>query len=166
MKNLLVLLLLASSFALAQPLQLKPYEPYVMDYDKETRGLVRQMKVFKSPRSVAKITLQNGKKIFFSSPKSMIEFYQQPGRWFDIGVKSEGDFKQILVTDYETKEPINARGAFYVYGSNVTSPAGDDLVPFGNYDSAQKFAKEHNGKRVLAFAEIPEALINLLNGKI
>jgi nitrous oxide reductase accessory protein NosL len=37
---------------------------------------------------------------------------------------------------------------------------------FGNYDSAQKFAKEHNGKRVLAFAEIPEALINLLNGKI
>ncbi|MGB6020570.1 MAG: nitrous oxide reductase accessory protein NosL [Sulfurimonadaceae bacterium] len=166
MKKLLVLLLLASSVAIAQPLQLKPYEAYVMDYDKNTTGLVRHMKVYKSPRWVAKITLQNGKKLFFSSPKSMIEFYHQPGKWFDIGVKSEGDFKQILVTDYETMQPINARGAFYVYGSNVTSPAGDDLVPFANYDSAQRFAKEHNGKRVIAFAAIPEALINLLNGKI
>ncbi|MGB5964472.1 MAG: nitrous oxide reductase accessory protein NosL, partial [Sulfurimonadaceae bacterium] len=110
MKKLLVLLLLASSVAIAQPLQLKPYEAYVMDYDKNTTGLVRHMKVYKSPRWVAKITLQNGKKLFFSSPKSMIEFYHQPGKWFDIGVKSEGDFKQILVTDYETMQPINARG--------------------------------------------------------
>jgi len=166
MKRLLVLLLLTAAFVAAKPLVLKPYEAYVMDYDRNTTGLVRQMKVYKEPKWVAKIMLQNGKKLFFVSPKSMIEFYHQPGKWFDIGVKSEADFKQILVTDYSTMEPINARGAFYVYGSNVTSPAGDDLVPFANYDTAQRFSKEHNGKRVMAFAEIPKALINLLNGRI
>jgi len=141
MKRLLLLLLLVTSIAGAKELTLKPYEAYVMDYDKETTCLVRHLKVYKEPKWVAKIMLQNGKNIFFSSPKSMIEFYHQPGKWFDVGVKSEKDFKQILVTDYDTMEPINARGAFFVYGSNVTSPAGDDLVPFANYDTAQRFAK-------------------------
>ena len=166
MKKLLVLLLLASSFVLAQDLQLKPYEAYVMDYDKNTTGLVRHMKVYKEPRWVAKITLTNGKKVFFISPKSMIEFYLQPGKWFEVGVKSEGDFKQILVTDFKTMEPINARGAWYVYGSNIISPAGDDLVPFGNYEDAKAFSARQNGKRIFAFAEISDALIRLINGRI
>jgi len=166
MNRLLVLLLLVTSILTAKELTLKPYEAYVMDYDRETTCLVRHLKVYKEPKWVAKILLQDGTKIFFSSPKSMIEFYHQPGKWFDVGVKSEQDFKQILVTDYDTMAPINARGAFFVYGSNVTSPAGDDLVPFANYDTAQRFSKEHNGKRVMAFAEIPDALIRLLNGRI
>ncbi len=165
MKTLLSLLLLGSSlFALDSVL--KPYEAYVMDFDKDTRGLVRQMHISKSPNWAGKITLQNGKKVFFSSPKGLFEFYHQPGKWFDVGVKSEADFKQILVTDYNSKKPINARGAFYVYGSNVTSPAGDDLIPFRDYDAAQQFSSAHKGKRILAFAEVPDALIRLLNGRI
>lgn len=166
MRRLLALILLVSTFAAANPIELKPYEAYVMDYDKQTRGLVRQMLVYKEPRWVSKITLTNGKKIFFSSPKSMIEFYHQPGKWFDVGVKSEADFKQILVTDFGTMEPINARGAWYVYGGNIISPAGDDLVPFAKYEDAQAFSKRHNGKRVMAFAEISDALIRLINGRI
>ena len=99
---------------------------FTMDYDKDTVGVVRNIKVYKDPKWVAKIELVNGKKLFFVSPKSMIEFYHQPGKWFDIGVKSEDDFKEILVTDFKTLEPVKAKGAFYVYGSNVISPAGDD----------------------------------------
>jgi len=166
MNRLLVLLLLVASIATAKEITLKPYEAYVMDYDKSTLGLVRQMKVYKEPRWVSKITLTNGKKLFFISPKSMIEFYLQPGKWFDVGVKSEGDFKQILVTDFKTMEPINARGAWYVYGSSIISPAGDDLIPFGNYEDAKAFSERQNGKRILAFAEISDALIRLLNGRI
>ncbi|OHE09577.1 MAG: hypothetical protein A2329_01790 [Sulfurimonas sp. RIFOXYB2_FULL_37_5] len=81
-------------------------------------------------------------------------------------MKSEDDFKSVLVTDFDTLKPIDARGAFYVYGANVTSPAGDDLVPFSSYEAAKSFASKHNGKRVLAFNQIPDALIKLLNGKI
>lgn len=139
---------------------------YTMDYDKDTVSVVRKMKVYENPKWVSKIELKNGKKLFFVSPKSMIEFYHQPGKWFDIGVKSEDDFKDILVTDYANLKPIDAKGAFYVYGSNHTSPAGDDLVPFANYEDAKKFAASNNGKRVLAFKEIKEALIDLLNGRI
>lgn len=139
---------------------------YEMDYTEETLGLVRNMKVHKEPRWVAKVELTNGKKIFFVSPKSMIEFYQTPGKWFDIGVKSESDFKDVIVTDFLTLKPINAKNAFYVYGSNMTSPAGDDLPAFETHESAKKYSKEHNGKRILKLKEIPEALISLLNGRI
>ncbi|WP_373035984.1 nitrous oxide reductase accessory protein NosL [Sulfurimonas sp.] len=139
---------------------------YEMDYTKDTVGLVRHLKVYKDPKWVAKIELKNGKKVFFCSPKSMIEFYHRPGKWFDVGVKSEDDFKEILVTDFATLKPINAKGAFYVYGGSPTSPAGDDLPAFATYESAEDFSKTYNGKRIMHFNEISEALIRLLNGRI
>lgn len=139
---------------------------YTMDYDKETECLVRKIKIYKDPQWISKIELTNGKKLFFSSPKSMMEFYHQPGRWFDIGIKSEEDFKDIIVTDYNTLSPIDARGAFFVYGSTKISPAGDDLVAFATYEAAKNFASAHNGKRIFAFNQISDALIRLLNGRV
>lgn len=137
-----------------------------MGYNEDTECVVRHFKVYKDPKWVASAELQNGKKVFFSSPKSMFEFYHRPGKWFDIGVKSEKDFKEILVIDFDTLKPVNAKGAFFVYGSNVTSPAGDDLVAFDSYKTAQEFAKKHNGKRIFGFREVSDALIRLLNGRI
>jgi len=139
---------------------------YEMDFKKDTTCLVRHLKVYKYPEWVSKIELQNGKKIFFSSPKSMFEFYFRPAKWSDLGVKHESDFKDIIVTDFATTKPINAKGAFYVYGTNEISPAGDDLVPFGTYAEAEKFSKEHRGQRILSFKEVSDGLIRLLNGRI
>ncbi|WP_457747512.1 nitrous oxide reductase accessory protein NosL [Sulfurimonas sp.] len=156
MMKIITTLVLLTAVAFASP----------MKYDKETVGLVRHLKVYKYPSWVAKVELSSGKEIYFSSPKSMFEFYFRPGKWYELGVKSEDDFKTIYVTDFKTSQAVNAKGAFYVYGSNVTSPAGDDLVAFDSYKDAQEFAKKHNGKRVLGFREVSDALIRLLNGRI
>ena len=139
---------------------------YEMDFNKDTSCLVRHLKVYKDPQWVAKIELKNGKKVFFSSPKSMFEFYFRPGKWYDVGVKDENDFKDILVTDFETLKPVKAKGAFYIYGTNVSGPAGDDLIAFDSYAAAEKFSKEHNGKRILGFRDVSDALIRLINGRI
>jgi len=156
MKKVILLLVFISSLSFG----------FEMDYNKETVGVVRHMKVFKEPKWVCKIELINGKKFFFVSPKSMMEFYQQPGKWFDLGVKSEKDFKDILVTDFKTGLAVKAKGAFFIYGTNVTSPAGDDLVTFNSYAAAEEFSKKHHGKRILNFREVSPALIRLLNGRI
>ncbi len=156
MKKIILAMVLLSSLLFGESLH----------FDNNTTCLVRHLKVYKNPQWVAKIELANGKELFFSSPKSMFEFYHRPGRWYDLGVRSEEDFKDILVTDFDTLQPVKAKGAFYVYGSNITSPAGDDLVAFDSYKKAQEFAKQHNGKRVLGFKEVNYALINLLNGRI
>ncbi len=139
---------------------------YKMDYTKETKCLVRHLKVYKDPKWVSKIEFKNGKKVFFSTPKSMFEFYHRPGKWFDVGVKSEKDFKDIIVTDYTNMKLINAKDAFYVYGSRATSPAGDDLVAIGSEKAAKEFASQYSGKRVFKFTEISDALIRLINGRI
>ena len=137
-----------------------------MNFDNSTSCLVRHIKVYESPAWVAKIELQNGKEVFFSSPKSMFEFYFRPGKWFDVGVKNEQDFKNIYVTDFKTLKPVKAKGAFYIYGTNEIGPAGDDLVPFNSYADAEEFSKKHNGKRILGFRDVSDALIRLINGRI
>ena len=137
-----------------------------MDYTKETKCLVRNLAIYKEPKWASKIELKNGKKLFFSSPKSMFEFYHRPGKWFDVGVKSEKDFKDIIVTDYITMKLIDARKAFYIYGSRAISPAGDDLVAIKDEYKAKEFALKYNGKRVMRFNEVSDALIRLINGRI
>ena len=163
------ILLFISSLLFSEPISLKPFNSqpfYSMNYDKNTTGLVRHLKVYKEPKWVAKIKVRNGKTVFFSSPKSLFEFYHRPGKWFDVGVKNERDFSEIVVTDYETLKPINAETAFFVYGSRATSPSGDDLVPLSTKEAAEKFSATYSGKRILKFDEIPDALIKLLNGRI
>ena len=169
MIKLFTAILFMTSLLLAETTDIKPFnikKNYSMDYDKNTTGLVRHLKVYKAPRWVAKIKVRNGKTVFFSSPKSMFEFYHRPGKWFDVGVKSERDFSEIVVIDYETLKPINAETSFFVYGSRATSPSGDDLVPLATKEAAEKFSQAYSGKRILKFDEVPDALIRLLNGRI
>ena len=139
---------------------------FEMDYDKNTTGLVRHLKIYEYPQWVSAIELASVKRIYFSSPKGMFEFYFRPGKWPKYGVKSESDFKDIYVTDYATNKPVKAKGAFFVYGSSVTSPAGDDLVPFDSYKNAEEFSKKHNGKRIFGFREVSRGLINWLNDSL
>jgi len=139
---------------------------YSIDFDNNTSGFVRHLKIYKHPAWIAQINLSNGKKVPFCSPKSMFEFYLHPGRWPDMHLKSESDFQLILVTDYISHKIINAKEAFFVYGSNITSPAGDDLPAFSSYEEADKFMKKYGGARVMSFKEISYGLIKLLNGDI
>ena len=167
MIKLLSILLLSISLNFASStLPPKADIKYEMNFTKQDRCLVRNFFVYKEPKWVAKIELTNGKNIFFSTPKSMFEFYHRPGKWYDIGVKSEKDFKNIIVTDYRTMKLINAREAYYIYGSRATSPAGDDLVVIENEVDAKIFAKKYSGKRIFKFDEVSDALIRLINGRI
>ena len=139
---------------------------YTIDFDKNTSCLVRNIPLYKDPKWVAKIEVRNGKTVYFCSPKSMFEFYFRPGKWYDVGVRSERDFSKIVVMDYMSLKAIDAEKAYFVYGSRAISPAGDDLVPFATEDDAKKFAKKYSGKRIMKFDEVSDALIKLLNGRI
>ena len=157
MIKLLLSLLLFSTLAFSHEIK----------YDKNTTGEVRHLKLYKYPTWVAEIELADGKKILFSTPKGMFEFYLHPGGWYSqYHIKSEKDFKKLYVTDFQTSKTINAKGAFFVYGTDVTSPAGDDLVPFDSYKAAQEFSKKHHGSRVFGFRDVSYGLIKFLNGAI
>jgi nitrous oxide reductase accessory protein NosL len=63
-------------------------------------------------------------------------------------------------------EPINARTAYYIYGSRAISPAGDDLVAIEGEQNAKEFSQKYSGKRIFKFDEVSDALIRLINGRI
>ena len=138
---------------------------YDMNFTKETICTIRNIPVYKNPAWVSKIDFKNGKSAFFSSPKSMFEFYFNDIKWELFEVKNLIDFQNIIVTDYKTLTAIDATKAFYVYGSNKISAAGDDLVPFQLKEDAQRYLETNHGRRIFTFDEVKNSLITLLNGR-
>ncbi len=136
-----------------------------IEVSKKDRCLIRQIKVYKNPAWIARATTKQ-KTVYFSSPKSMFEYYFQPIKWTSVGALTSSDIISVTVTDFNTLEALDAKKAYYVYGSNQISPGGDDLPAFATKSSAETFAKKYNGKRVLSFDEVSNALIFLINGRI
>lgn len=136
-----------------------------MEISKDATCLIRNIKVYQAPEWAATIQVRSGEIIYFSSPKAMFEFYFEPSRWPNYQVKQNDDMR-INATDYETLEKIPAREAYYVYGSQKTSPSGDDLPAFSSKEKAEKFAKRYEGRRVLDFSQVTNGLINLLNNRL
>ena len=139
---------------------------YEIHYDKNTTGFIRHLKLYKHPEWAAKIELADGKELYFCSPKSMFDLYFNPYKWPHLHIKKEEDFKALIVTDFTTLKPIDAKKAFFVYGSRAISPAGDDLPAFSSRKEAEAFVKKYGGSRILPFERINRALINLLDGRI
>ena len=88
---------------------------------------------------------------YFDGVKDMMKFYFEPTKYI-----KNADLKNstIKVTDYYTLEQIDAKNAFFVIGSNVMGPMGDELIPFKDENSANEFSKDHFGKKILKFNEI------------
>jgi nitrous oxide reductase accessory protein NosL len=158
--------LLVLSACLVSTLSLSASETYTMNYNKDTLGLVRKMQIYKDPAWVSKVVTQDLKEFYFTSPKSMLEFYYNPEKWPEAKINKSSQVKDIIVTDYKTGKAIDARYAFYVYGSNKISYAGDDLPAFKSIDDAKYFLKHNNGRRVLSFNQLSRGLIELLNGEV
>ena len=72
----------------------------------------------------------------------------------------------ILVKDYYSLKYINAKDAFYVTGSDVLGPMGNELVPFKTQEEAQGFKKDHNGKMIVRFDDVDMKMIMKLAGKM
>lgn len=79
--------------------------------------------------------------------------------------KREGQdsVKNIYVTDYKSKKLIDAKTAYYVFGSNIMSVGGDDLIPFSLENDAKEFFKVNNGKQIYRFDRMTENFINYLD---
>ena len=58
-----------------------------------------------------------------------------------------GQFEQIYVSDYYKLTKIDAKSAFYVSGSNVFGPMGNELIPFASEEDAKTFTRDHYRSR-------------------
>ncbi|NOY52368.1 MAG: transporter [Deltaproteobacteria bacterium] len=141
-------LVFVTSSAVADPLQPGP----------KVRCPVCGMYVAPYPGWVSSLTFSEGSRLFFDGPRDLFTYiFQLPAE----GRKSS-DITVIRVTDHKTHDWIDARSAWFVLGSSVSGPMGEELIPFGSKGEAKAFLAERGGTALLAFDEItPTTLAEL-----
>jgi nitrous oxide reductase accessory protein NosL len=118
---------------------------------KKAKCPVCGMFVAKYPKWAAQIKLHKHN-LYFDGVKDMM-------KWI---FKNEKEINKIFVTDYYTTNKIQAKKAFYVIGSNVYGPMGNELIPFSTKEKAKEFKKNHEGKKIIKFNKITKELVKSL----
>lgn len=154
-KNLDSQMLQAVSIYLYDPI-LAADKSKMIEIPQDAKCPVCGMFVSKYPKWVAQIQLQDGHSHYFDGIKDMMKFYFNPTKYHK---HLNEQILQINVTDYYNVELIDAKKAFYVLGSNVYGPMGEELIPFKSEEEAKKFMNDHFGKKVLKFEEITENIL-------
>ncbi len=117
------------------------------------------MFVAKYPKWAAEMVVA-GKPYYFDGVKDMMKFYIFDGDFPYDRQKIE----KILVTDFYTLEGIDARKAYYVLGSEVYGPMGNELIPFKDEASAKNFMADHGGEKIVRFDQITPKMVMALDG--
>ena len=110
------------------------------------------MFLYKYPRWVARIDYGN-KKLSFDGVKDMMKYY----------FKHKKNIHVMLVQDYYSQETINAKEAYYVIGSDVYGPMGNELIAFKDKKEARRFALDHRAKKILKFDAITPDIVYALD---
>ncbi len=101
------------------------------------------MYIYKYPKWATQIFYAD-KHYSFDGVKDLMKYY------FD----NKDGISKILVTDYYSQKAIEARESYFVVGSDVYGPMGDELIPFIELDDAKTFSMDHKGVKILKFDEI------------
>ncbi|MCT7553901.1 nitrous oxide reductase accessory protein NosL [Aliarcobacter butzleri] len=102
------------------------------------------------------IEFADGSIVAISSPKYTFVYYF-------IEEKNNKNIKGIYLTDNKTKKIINAKNAFYVFGSNLMSIGGDDVIPFSEEEDSKEFFDRAHGKKIFKYERMTENFINYLD---
>lgn len=114
------------------------------------------MLVSKYPHWVATIVYKDGHAHHFDGAKDLFKFWHDPPKY--AAGHSREQMARIVVTDYYNLQPVDAKTAFYVIGSDVLGPMGHEFVPLASQADADDFMKEHKGKRILRFDQVTKEL--------
>lgn len=134
-----------------------------VEIKKTDRCPVCGMFVYKYPKWVARIVFQDGSSYFYDGAKDMFKHIFDTGKY--TPGKTADKIKSMYVTDYYEVELIDAKGAFYVIGSDVLGPMGHELLPFKEEDAAKEFMEDHQGKSIIRFQDVTPVVIHSLDRK-
>lgn len=121
------------------------------------------MFVAKYPEWIATVLYKDGHAHHFDGAKDLFKYLLNLPKWAP-GHTLE-NIASIGVTEYYGLTRIDARGAFYVIGSDTLGPMGHELIPLETRADAEEFMKDHAGNLIIGFKDVTmQQLINLDNG--
>ncbi len=113
------------------------------------------------PDFLAQVAFKDGSYAIFCGVKDMMKYYVDLPQYKPS--QKTSDIAKIVVTDYSNLKPTDGYKAYYVVGSVVFGPMGQEFFPFSEESAAREFMRENSGKGVVRFDQInPESLQELL----
>ena len=125
----------------------------VLHVTKKERCPVCGMFVYKYPKWIAAAVTKKHKKLYFDGVKDMMKYY----------FLHKNEIEHLYVQDYYTKKVIDAADAWFVTGSDVYGPMGEEAIPFASKTSAEAFRKDHGGNALLRFNQLSGEVIGKLD---
>lgn len=116
------------------------------------------------PGPKGQIHYARGNPDYFCDTMEMFSIYLQPEQKKRI----TGIFTQDMAkTDWEKPQGnwIDAKQAFYIFGSKKTGSMGPTLAAFARQQDAEKFAQEFGGQ-VLSFDQVTSDMVDLTGGVV
>jgi len=153
MKKLLYVLLLCSTIVLAGEIKL-------LEQNATDPSYLIPLK--KYPEWLCEAKLKNGTMMQFVSVKSMIQTYQHQD-YFKKHKLLEDGIDAIYIQDFISGNRVDATKAVYLFGSRMTGPHGDDLIPFASQKNAELFMMKNGGTKILPFEKLTKGLIRYLD---
>ena len=137
-----------------------------IEVKKDEKCPVCGMFTYKYPKWAAQIFYKNGNDehhYSFDGVKDLMKFYFDAMAWGSYESSKKENIEHILVTDYYSQKVLDGTKAFYVLGSDVAGPMGNELIPFAHEADAKTFSHDHNGKTIVTFDKITVEDINKLD---
>ena len=128
-----------------------------IEVHKDEKCPVCGMFTYKYPKWAAQIFYKNGNDkhhYSFDGVKDLMKFYFNAMEWGNYESSKKENIVKILVTDYYSQKAIDGTKAYYVLGSDILGPMGNELIPFEKESDAKTFLNDHNGKSILTFDKI------------
>lgn len=124
----------------------------IIKVTKDEKCPICGMFVYKYPKWAAQIFYPN-KHYSFDGVKDLMKYY----------FEHKDNIQKILVTDYYSQMAIDAKLAYYVLGSDIYGPMGNELIPFKNESDAKSFYKDHKAKEIIHFKNISREDVSKLD---
>ncbi len=116
----------------------------------------------KRPKSAAAVELKDGTTYYFCGTGCMIRSWRHPEVYLGTTTDQLG---RPVVQEYFDGQPIDARSATWVAGSDVIGPMGPALVPLKSPEDAATFEERHGGEHRFALEELTDARWTEITGK-
>jgi len=107
------------------------------------------------PEAAAAMTLKSGETFYFCGNGCLLRAWLRPTVYLG---KVRESIDRLVVLDYFSGQPIDARSATWIAGSDVVGPMGPAIIALGDADRLVVFKKRHGGKTVFTFDQIDDAL--------
>lgn len=110
---------------------------------------------------LAQLRFRDGTVASFDGPKDMFKFFNNMAAYDRKHQRK--DVAEVTVTDYYSLAAIDGRKAYYVIGSDVMGPMGNELIPCRTAAEAKELMKDHKGKRIVSFTDVTPQLLKGLD---